>query len=379
MTQNSFKLTRRALQIGNNSNNPLYVFSLTGEELLQIAEISRISRNDAGDLIGYQRKEVKAHINGIVEYLDSEQIIFPNPIILAFSSNVKFKSSRGPNVGDGLSTGGILEIPIPKKGGKKPAWIVDGQQRALAVSLSKRKNIPIPINGFVADDLEIQRDQFIRINNTKPLPRGLINELLPEVSLAPFPPNLSVRKIPSTLCEWLNNNDKSPFQGMINRASTNPEEKKKRVIADSSIMKVIQESITSPSGCLFPYRNLATGETDFEGICKVLIIYWTAVRNIFPEAWGLPPSKSRLMHGAGIQALGRIMDKVMQGIYVDDPKAVPKVEQELQLLKPICRWTKGHWEELGGIPWNGIQNTPKDIRVLSNFLIRAFVQNGIQL
>src|SRR4051794_23137614 len=45
-------LRRRALQIKQNDSCPLYLFSLTGEDLLAIAEISRISRNDAGTLIG---------------------------------------------------------------------------------------------------------------------------------------------------------------------------------------------------------------------------------------------------------------------------------------------------------------------------------------
>ncbi|MBF0240120.1 MAG: DGQHR domain-containing protein [SAR324 cluster bacterium] len=376
MPQNSFKIIRRALQITQNKNYPLYVFCLTGEELLSIAEISRISRDDDGKLIGYQREEVKSHINGIVEYLDSEDSLLPNPIILALSSRVKFKSSRGPNVADGLSIAGLLEIPVPQSGEKKPAWIVDGQQRALAISISKRKNIPIPVNAFVADDVDIQRKQFILVNNTKPISRGLINELLPEVDNSSLPGNLSARKIPSALCEWLNNHPNSPFQGIIIRASTSTEDKKNRVVTDTALIKTIQESFSSPSGCLFPYRNMATGETDFDSICQILVTYWTAVKNTFPEAWGLTPTKSRLMHGAGIHAMGRIMDKVMTGFSLKDSDLVNKVEKELHLIAPFCRWTSGNWEELGNISWSNIQNTPRDIRLLSNYLIRTFVQES---
>ena len=39
----------------------------------------------------------------------------------------------------------------------------------------------VPVNAFIADDVPSQRDQFLRVNNTRPLPRGLITELLPEV------------------------------------------------------------------------------------------------------------------------------------------------------------------------------------------------------
>ena len=46
---------------------------------------------------------------------------------------------------------------------------------------------------------------------------------------------------------------------------------------------MVEESITSTSGCLFPYRNIATGETDLEGICNVLVVFWTAVQASLPR------------------------------------------------------------------------------------------------
>jgi hypothetical protein len=58
-------IRRRALRLTQNDAHPLYVFALTGEELLAIADISRISRNDAGKLIGYQRPEVRRHVQDI--------------------------------------------------------------------------------------------------------------------------------------------------------------------------------------------------------------------------------------------------------------------------------------------------------------------------
>src|SRR5262245_156939 len=107
-------LRRRALQLKQNDAHPLYLFSITGEELLSIADISRISRDNAGKLIGYQRPEVKRHIQDIVTYLNEKDIVFPNSLILAFSSKVRFRQSRGPEVDDGLAAAGILEIPFPK-------------------------------------------------------------------------------------------------------------------------------------------------------------------------------------------------------------------------------------------------------------------------
>lgn len=367
-------LVRRALRIGQGKV-PLYQFTLRGDELLRIADISRIERGEGGKLVGYQRPGVKQHIRGIVEYLDEggASIIFPNSIILALSSGVRFKRSRGPRVDDGLAEAGVLEIDLPLGGDLKPAWIVDGQQRALAISQCKRKDLPVPVNAFVTDDVETQRDQFLRVNNSKPLPRGLVSELLPEVSSS-LPRNLAARRIPSALCNLLNSEKASPFLGLIRRASTSKQDCKIAVVADNSIIHMIQESVSSPTGCLFPYRNIATGETDFDSILQILITYWGAVKRCFPDAWGLPPRDSRLMHGVGIRAMGRLMDKIMPAIPVSSKQATNLVVQELKSIKSMCRWTDGEWEQLG-MPWNGLQNVPHHIHALSNLLIRAYVHS----
>jgi DGQHR domain-containing protein len=375
----SFKSTkaepiiRRALMIDQNAQHPLFMFTLTSDELLRIADISRISRDEGGNLIGYQRPDVRKHVLNIVEYLDSESVIFPNSIILALSSTVKFKQSRGPGTDDGIAKSGTLEIPPPSSDGHKPAWIVDGQQRAIALSKCKRRDLPIPINAFVADDVELQRDQFLRVNSAKPLPRGLITELLPEVS-SNLPANLSTKKIPSAICDWLNRQKTSPFFGLIQRASTAKNERSSTVIADNSVVKMIEESLSQPSGCLFPYRNIVTGETDFDGITTLLVVYWSAVREVFSDAWGKPPTKSRLMHGAGLRAMGRLMDLVMQNVDPRKPSAKADVINQLRLVAPICRWTGGRWEDMDDMKWSDLNNVPRHINVLSNVLIRNYMQ-----
>ena len=366
-------LSRRALLVKQSDDVAIYVFALTAAELEQLAEISRVSRDAAGELIGYQRPEVKKHVDNIVEYLNSDEPVFPNAIILSLSSRCRFIKSRGPNVDDGVVIAGTLEIPIPNNGDLKPAWIVDGQQRTLALQRAKNQSFPIPVTAFVADTVDIQRDQFIRINSTRSLPAGLVTELLPKVG-SPINPNLSMRRIPAALVDELSRQDESPFFGLIKRASMSRAERSKAVVADTSLVTALEESLQSPSSCLFPYRNVATGETDIDGIWSILICYWSGVRDTFPEAWGLPPSKSRLMHGAGIRSMSRLMDRVMVTIDPTADDAVQRVSNELGLIKSKCAWTSGTWEELGGIPWNQFQNLPRDIKVLSNYLVRAYIQ-----
>ena len=363
-------LSRRALRVDQNGEHPLYMFTLTGDELLQVADISRISRDEAGKLIGYQRADVKKHVQDITDYLDQQDIIFPNSIILAFASSVKFKMSRGPSVGEGLGVPGVLEIPLPANGSSKPAWIVDGQQRALALQMAKRRDFPVPINGFVADEIEIQRDQFLRVNSSKPLPRGLITELLPEVNTI-LPANLSKRQMPSAICDWLNQEKSSPFYQLIKRSSNKGTPlAKTAVIADTSVVEMLKESLES--GCLFPHRNVITNETDFESIYRILAAYWSAVAKVFPEAWGKKTQKSRLMGGSGIRAMGRLMDRIMLEIDPGDDDAPARAKKEIARIADCCRWTKGRWEELD-LKWDALQNVPKHQSMLSNYLLRAYM------
>jgi DGQHR domain-containing protein len=348
------------------------MFSLTASEILQIADISRVSRDQAGDLIGYQRPEVRAHINEIVEYLETDHVIFPNPIILALPSSVRFICSRGPKVTDGSATSGTLEIPLSLHGEQKPGWIVDGQQRAVALAKTRRPDFPVPVNAFVADSIDVQRDQFLRINNTRPLPRGLVTELLPAIS-SPLPSRLAMRQAPSALCDLLNRNEASPFFGLIRRSSASGDDRRHAVVTDTSIVNMLQESLTSPSGCLFPFRNMTTGETDFAGLWQLLLLYWISVRDIFPDAWGKPSAESRLMHGAGIRAVGRLMDRIMAAIDPSDEGALLQVRGDLALVAPHCRWTSGTWEALE-LRWDDIQNVPRHTNELSNYLVRIYVQ-----
>jgi len=184
-------IKRRALQLCQVPDAPLYLFTLAAGEVFSIADISRLSRDQEGALIGYQRQEVKQHIQEITDYLNGEHPLFPHALILALSSDVRFSSQRGPGASDGLATSGTLLIPRPATGqSRRPAWIVDGQQRALALAQAKNPLLPIPIAGFVADSVNLQRDQFIR---------STARDFWTEVLLMSFFPN----SIPPCQLDWL--------------------------------------------------------------------------------------------------------------------------------------------------------------------------------
>src|SRR5690606_12782374 len=128
-------------------------------------------------LEGYQRPEVLAHINQIRDYLESDNPLLPNAIVVAFDDTVKFKPNPGTSGSDSpFSRAGVLEIPVDESVAdeNKPGWIVDGQQRSAALRDARISDFPVCVIGFLALGLEEQRQQFILVNATKPLPKGLI-------------------------------------------------------------------------------------------------------------------------------------------------------------------------------------------------------------
>ena len=72
--------------------------------------------------------------------------------------------------------------------------------------------------------------------------------------------------------------------------------------------------------------------------------------------------------------MGRLMDREMSTINPADKNATKKVVADLKRIKPMCRWTKGRWEDMDDMKWNDIQNFPRHINLLSSVLIRAYVR-----
>lgn len=346
----------------------IFSFFIPGEMIHEFADISRIHREEDYKLAGFQRKEIVRHVDSIIEYLEGDSPLFPNSIILALSEDVTFKQARGKNPAGVVNSSqiGTLYIPV-NEAGSRVAWIVDGQQRSLALAKANRKGLPVPVVAFIAPELELQRQQFILVNKAKPLPAQLINELLPEVDIR-LPRDLALRKIPSELCNLLNKDPESPFYRMIRRASTRKEDKSTSVVTDTALIEVIKRSLNSPVGALSQFKAFGQGSNDIDGMYKVLKQYWQAVREIFPDAWGKAPTRSRLMHSAGIQAMGTLMDRVMTRVqYSDKPEQI--LTNSLKAIACECAWTSGSWPDLG-LRWNEVQNVPRHIKALSEQLVK---------
>jgi len=351
-----------ALEIAQRDRS-VFVFGVDGRRLEDFAAVSRVRRDESARLEGYQRPEVVAHIRAIRRYLESDGAILPNAIVLAFDSSVVFEP-HGAKASGGAVTGDLV-IPVPSGDGDldKPAWLVDGQQRSAALRDADLEGFHVPAVGFIARDTADQRAQFILVNSTKPLPPGLIHELLPQTG-GELPPKYARKRLPATVMTLLNHEDDSPFKGLI-ATPTEPW----GYIKDNSVLKMIENSLYD--GALYQYRDPMDGSGDEEQMALHLKVFWNVVRATWPDAWSQPPRRSRLTHGVGIQSLGYVMDALTEGVLAADIPGTG-IEERLAGLVPHCAWTSGHWQFNGEEPrrWNALQNTPQDVRLLSAALRR---------
>jgi len=330
-------------------------FCAPASEILQFATIDRISRDKKGTVKGFQRPQVSNHIQQIRDYLDKDEAILPNAIVVAFLSDAI--------IDVGKQRTGSITINVRDH---VPGFVVDGQQRLTALSDLPEKDFEVYVSAVVCDTEEELRKQFILINNTRPLPKQLIYELLPTVSGLPHA--LQSRSVAASIVEELNYNEESSLKGQI-KQHTNPS----GVLQDTTFQKIIMSSLKD--GCM---RQLSENGENLDACFLILSEYFAAVQTVFCHSWvEHKPKSSRLVHSAGLIAMGYLLEFIHSTTGAtrrDD--FIPVLEK----LKPHTAWTSGTWvfSEDNRRPWNGLQFIPRDYMELSQYMIRCLKKNSWQ-
>ena len=170
------------------------------------------------------------------------------------SASVSSSPARRSSV-DYVSAGELV-IPIDESlpEDQKPAWLVDGQQRSAAIRDADLAEFAVAAVGFIARGEAEQRSQFILVNNTKPLPKGLIHELLPD-TMGHLPTAYARKQLPAEVMARLNFGDRAagaPFAGRIATPTM-----AEGYIKDNSVLKMIENSLYD--GALYQYRDPEDG------------------------------------------------------------------------------------------------------------------------
>lgn len=363
-------LKRRALRLKQTGGCAVYLLSLSAADLLAVTALSPDENQSPADLLAAHQPTVRAHVANIQSGLKDHDALMLTPIVLGLCSEVRFRGSRGPDVSDGLASAGTLEIPLRTRNGRKPAWILDGYYRLLALSDRQEFDFAFPVSALVVDDSDVLRQQFDRIHRTHPLPADLGDALFPRRSL-PISLTIGAQELPEAVCNWLNSDPESPFHELVGTAKDGTATP--FLALRAALSKSIAESLSSPYGALFPYRNIAAGQTDIDGLCHAVKTYWSAVKSVFPEAWGKPPKRSRLMHPVGIRTMGRLMNRILPAVNLVAEDCLEQAVGELKKIKPVCHWASGVWEDLNALRWDRLENTTRHVNLLSNYLMREYL------
>ena len=341
-------MTYTALVPRQSSTHKVFTFCAKASEIFSFAVIDRITRSADGGITGFQRPQVASHIKEIREYLSRNDAVLPNSVVVAFTSGVVVSE-----LSDGLA-----KITI-NTDNENFGYIVDGQQRLSALSGLQDKDFQVIITGLLCSNDEELRKQFILINNTKPLPKSLIYELLPTVK--DLPDRLSSRSIAATLVERLNYDEGSSLHNLI-KMHTNPA----GIIQDTVIQRFIMLSLAD--GIM---RELSVGDNGLDRCYSITNSFFKAVSKTFSDEWhGKTPKTSRLVHSAGIIAMGYVME------HLHCTTGATRSSEFAEGLKPLkgkTAWTQGYWEfgPDSRRPWNAIQFVPRDYQELAHFLVRA--------
>ena len=224
----------------------VFTFVAKATEIARIARIERAGRDDEGVLQGFQRPQIANHIREIRDYLEKPNLILPNAIVVAFMGHARLETAGSPK-------SCVRQLAIDVSNGP-PGWIVDGQQRFTALSELRGRDFEVLVSGFLRETEEELQKQFILVNNTRPLPKALVYELLPKVS--DLPARMSSRSQAALVTEALNYRQGSSLKGLI-KQQTNP----KGVIRDTVLQRVVMNSLSEGALRLYCRRRPASSRS----------------------------------------------------------------------------------------------------------------------
>lgn len=340
-------LTFLAARARQSEQHDVLTFAATADQVLSFSEIDRVGRDAQGTLSGFQRPQIAGHIREIRDYLETDVAVLPNAIVVAFIEG------NGVTLED--LEGGICRITI-HLGDAPKGLVVDGQQRLTALSQTTRNDFQLFVSLLICRDEAELRRQFVLINNTRPLPKSLIYELLPTVD--GLPNRMQSRQLAAQLTERLNFNGSSSLKGQIHQ-HTNPS----GIIKDTAIQKVLMNSLSDG------VMRVMVKETNGQRHCFDLISeFYKAVQMVFPQDWwGHKAASSRLVGGSGIQAMGYVMETLA---LLDDARSWSDFARGLACLEGRTAWTEGSWDFGNGDVrhWKAINVTPTDVSLLARYL-----------
>lgn len=259
----------------NHSGVDFYAFIMSSEDLLKIAYVSVDEREK-----GVQRPLSDKRCKDVAKFIDSDEGIFANNIILNLPQDAKFLPSKeNKNIG-------VLKVPSQEKS----AWIVDGQHRLFGFQYAQ-KHLELVCSAFINLSVANQAQLFKTINKEqKGINPSVLYDLLPIIKDADFRKQRS-----QSLVKQLNEDPESPWFEEIKMLGVG-----KGLVSQAAFARSLEDLIDPNGGPLTSYSESVQ--------YKILLNYFNAFRALFSEEWG--STKYVLTKAIGLSAMCGIFRKV---------------------------------------------------------------------
>jgi DGQHR domain-containing protein len=272
----------------------MLLFSVPAERLI---DISYFNPREIDREHGIQRPFRESRAREIAEYIDSDDSVLPNNIIINMElaaiglalGDVYNEKARQLDI-DKISRHASMRRGILRG---KAAFVIDGQHRLRAFELSSHKEFPLIVSAMVDLSLAQVAEVFVEINYyQKSVNKSLVFDLL-GISRRLFPQYYMLHN----LAAQLNDDVASPFYGSIKMLGVGS-----GYISQASLITAIEKY-----RILDALRNLKV-RPDAPVLYDVLWNYFTAVRKVFGDYWN---ADSRLCRTVGIRALVMLLRDVL--------------------------------------------------------------------
>ena len=303
-------------------------------------DMDEIIKNGPYDI--YQRRLDTRRIPVLKSYMDYSRASFPNGVILNSKYPLKFTNNE-----------------LFLRNEENTFFIIDGQHRIEALKYYKgEKPFEICVVIFENIDLDLQTDIFATVNNEQKKVNPTVRMNLRGNDRVDTPEKVS-RKIAIAF----NDSEESPFLGRI-RFTDEPVKKDELKISLSSFIKPIVDNIYSDDrsfdikDCLYLNHNdreslIENGfsfnkslwkfyvYSEEETIYIMLLNYFTAIKDIFPNDWN--DNKALLAKTSGYSALMKLFIDVFKNSPLD-----MSYNSLYEKLKPLSEF-EGHFsvDEIG--------------------------------
>lgn len=355
----------------HKNGRQIFSFPIDGVKISKIAKVNQYKREDGEEGEWFQRQEVKPHIKTITEYVEQEDAMIANAIVIAFDESVEYTKE------DDLR--GMLKVPVLDDD-DRPGLIIDGQQRTRAIEAAfsasggRVGTFPMIVCAYIETDKSALTEQFIRLNQSRNLPAPLIAELLPGSGMSGG--KFDALKFGSILVLKLEEED-SPFYQLIKSAG-----RKGGKIARNSIINPYKKMYDDPSSFIGSKVNEGQFIGDMDELATDVKNYWIAVEDVFSSSWIPDMKKSRIMHGCALYALAFLHNSIING---NNGRfmSLEGYKEELKVVQPHCHWTAedGDWKNMrlfdpaGDERWDFFENTEKSKKLLTSYIIRNYREN----